>query len=141
MVDFGDCGVRVGTDVQSIDEVAASIETFGAHYLQRLFTDHEVHHSGGSTAAAAPGLAARFAAKEAAMKVLRPTDEIPTWRSIEVRSQAGGWTELELSDVAGELAVLQGLSRFSVSLSHGAGVAMATVVAICVPVNSGNPTD
>ena len=35
--------------------------------------------------------AARFAAKEATIKVLRPVGHQPDWRSVEVRRDAGGW--------------------------------------------------
>ena len=48
--------------------------------------------------------AARFAAKEAVMKVLRPVDDAPSWNEIEVRTTQGGWPEIELSGVAARMA-------------------------------------
>jgi len=68
-------------------------------------------------------------AKEAAIKVLRPVADIPRWKSIEVRRQPGGWVELALSEEAEEMATAAGLQQLTLSFSHGAGVAMATVVA------------
>jgi holo-[acyl-carrier protein] synthase len=121
--------VLVGTDVESIDEVAQSLIRFGDRYARRLFTAHEIESCGGVCMAAAPGLAARFAAKEATLKLLRPTVTVPGWRSIEVRRQDGGWVELKLTGEAADLARATGLQEFAVSLSHGAGVGMATVVA------------
>jgi holo-[acyl-carrier protein] synthase len=123
--------IRVGTDIEAISEVAASIERFGERYGKRLFTPHEVDCSGGLCAAGAPGLTARFAAKEATFKVLRLDDGIPPWDTIEVRRRTGGWTELLLSGQAAALAEAAGIVQLSVSLSHGAGVGMATVVALC----------
>ncbi|MEO9198838.1 MAG: hypothetical protein ABI206_08810, partial [Antricoccus sp.] len=55
--------IRVGTDIQAIDEIEQSIRAHGARYLTRLFTKHEIDSCGGLTAAPeilAPGLTARF---------------------------------------------------------------------------------
>lgn len=120
----------VGTDIQSIEEVADSIVRFGSRYATRLFTDHEIDSCGGVNTSAAPGLTARFAAKEATMKVLRPTERIPRWRSIEVCRQPGGWVEIALHAEAAELARERRISDMSVSLSHGGDVGTATVVAV-----------
>lgn len=125
--------IRIGTDVQSIAEVEASIAQFGDRYVRRIFTDHEVAACGGITTLAAPGLAARFAAKEATIKLLRPTTLVPAWRSIELRTRPGGAVEVCLHDEAADLAREARLGELSVSLSHGAGVGMATVVALAEP--------
>jgi len=121
--------LRVGTDVQSIDEVADAISAFGERYTRRLFTEHELSCCSGSAARQAAGLAARFAAKEAMLKVLRPTGEVPRWSSIEVRRQPGGWCELQLHHEAAELARAARVQSVSLSMSHGAGIGTATVVA------------
>ena len=88
---------RVGVDVQSVAEVAESIAHFGSRYTSRLFTEHELESCAGDPLRRAEGLAARFAAKEAMMKVLRPVENVPTYKSIEVRKMPGGWVELELA--------------------------------------------
>jgi holo-[acyl-carrier protein] synthase len=122
--------LRVGTDVQAIDEVRASIARFGARYAERIYTRQEIDSVGGLDAIdAASGLAARFAAKEATLKVLRPTTSVPGWRAIEVVRHEGGWCELVLADAALELATEQGIVELALSISHGAGVGMASVVA------------
>jgi holo-[acyl-carrier protein] synthase len=127
-----DLEVRVGTDVQSIEEVAASIARFGESYVRRLYTDHEIDCSGGTGPDAAPGLAARFAAKEATIKALRLNDEFPGWTAIEVRRRPGGWCELELHREAKRMAERAGVRQLSLSMSHGAGIATATVVGLFV---------
>lgn len=124
--------VRVGTDIQSVTEVEKAIARFGERYVRRLYTDHEVECCGGVRVEAAPGLTARFAAKEAVIKLLRPSDEMPPWKSIEVRRQPGGWCELRLHEGAQQLAQRAGLQQLSVSMSHGAGFSTATVVGLCV---------
>lgn len=118
--------VRVGTDVEAIADVQAALERWGERYASRLFTVAERAECGD----AAPRLAARFAAKEAAIKVLAPDDVIPRWCSIEVRTAASGAPSLVLHDEAAELARRRRLGPISVSLSHGAGIGTATVVAL-----------
>lgn len=128
-----DFDIRVGTDIQAIDEIEQSIRAHGARYLSRLFTPHEIESCGQIDDAPeilAPGLTARFAAKEATLKVLRPTYIVPSWLDIEVERQPGGWCELNLRNAAKELAVAANLFRFSVSISHGSGNAVATVIGL-----------
>jgi holo-[acyl-carrier protein] synthase len=130
-----DVGVqpRVGTDIESITDVAASLERFGARYANRLYTDAEIATCGGITAAAAPRLAARFAAKEAVLKLLDPADTIPGWRSIEIRNAPSGAPTVHLSGAAAELARERGIGPIALSMSHGAGVGLATAIALVAP--------
>jgi holo-[acyl-carrier protein] synthase len=121
--------ILVGTDVQPIDEVSASIDEFGSRYTRKIFTEHEMECCGSHPAAAAQGLAVRFAAKEAVLKILDTTRSVPPWKSIEVRRTSGGRPEIHLRDEAAQLAHDQGISGISLSLSHGAGIANAVVVA------------
>ena len=99
-------------DIVPVEEVAASVEHFGDRYVTRLFTPHEIatcRTAAGPRAAvrgayAVESLAARFAAKEAVVKVLRPIEMQPDWRSIEIHRMTGGWCEIRLSGRAAELA-------------------------------------
>jgi holo-[acyl-carrier protein] synthase len=119
----------VGIDLVDVRQVAESLERFGDRYVTRLFTAAEASYGRAEPAAAAERLAARFAAKEATVKVLRPEGEWPDWRSIEVRRASGGWCELALSGRAAELAAAAGLSDFALSLSHDGHYATAVVIA------------
>jgi holo-[acyl-carrier protein] synthase len=122
--------LRVGTDVQAVDEIRESLARFGARYAERIYTAGELAAAGGLDGSdPAPGLAARFAAKEATIKVLRPTVARPAWRSIEVVRREGGWCELALTGAAAQLARAQGVVELALSMSHGAGVGIASVVA------------
>jgi holo-[acyl-carrier protein] synthase len=122
-------GWRVGMDIACVDDVAESIGRFGDRYVCRLFTPHEISCCVGTPATTAAGLAARFAAKEATIKVLRPTETRPDWRSIEVRRHKGGWCGLILFGEASRLAREAGLTDLSVSLSHEGNFAAAVVMA------------
>jgi holo-[acyl-carrier protein] synthase len=120
----------VGTDLCSVQAVAESVATFGDRYLRRVYTDHELEYCGADPARSAEHLAARFAAKEAVVKVLRPVDARPDWRAIEVRRDPGGWCEIALSAGAATMAREAEISSLSVSMSHEGDIANAVVVAM-----------
>jgi holo-[acyl-carrier protein] synthase len=146
-----DC-MRVGMDLVPVDDVAASVERLGRRYLYRVFTPHEracarIGHMGSHPAAESAradtgrvdrastrysmqSLAGRFAAKEAAVKVLRPRGTRPEWRSIEVHRTVGGWCELRLSGLAALLATDAGITALAVSVTHEPMMAAACVVAM-----------
>lgn len=123
--------VRAGVDVTSVEEVARSIEVFGQRYLSRVFTPAEIESCRGERSPRAASLAARFAAKEATIKVLAPEDEATDLRTIEVRRRPSGACEIHLSGSAARLAERAGLGPFAVSLSHEGNVAVAIVLALC----------
>jgi holo-[acyl-carrier protein] synthase len=126
---FNHCGVRVGVDLVSIAEVQRSIETFGDRYTERLFSAHERASCAGDARTVAEGLAARFAAKEAAIKVLRPEGPAGLWRSIEVVRAQSGACDLRLSGEAARLAAAAGIETVAVSLAHERDMAVAVVLA------------
>jgi holo-[acyl-carrier protein] synthase len=115
--------LRLGCDVASADDVAASIASFGDRWLDRVFTPVERRESHDDPAR----LAARFAGKEAVLKVLRPrpTDAVAPHDVAIVHDDRGAPT-VELSGGASRLADDQHLGRVVVSLSHERGVALAT---------------
>jgi holo-[acyl-carrier protein] synthase len=125
--------IRIGFDVQSIEEVQDSIEEFGDRYTQRVFTPHEIESSVGDTSTRASSLAGRFAAKEAVLKVLDIEDKVPLMRSIEIWRPDDHRPTVRLQGLAADLARRQGIDEFSLSLSHSGGVAAAAVVAQISP--------
>ena len=64
---------RTGCDLQRIDDVTDAIRDFGARYLDRVYTpvEQDAYRTGG-----APSLAARFAAKEAVLKLIGTADGV-----------------------------------------------------------------
>jgi holo-[acyl-carrier protein] synthase len=122
--------VRVGVDLVSVDAVRESVRTHGERYLARVYTDRELDACRTDDGIAVERLAARFAAKEAAMKVLRPSaQDALAWRSIEVVGQPGGWVALQLSGGAAELAEEAGIEDLQLSITHEGLYACAVVVA------------
>ncbi len=119
---------RVGVDLVAVDDVAQALRDHGERYLLRVYSPAEVADSSG-TAPDPVRLAARFAAKEATLKVLRTPDTGIAWASIEILRANWGGVALVLSGVAAVQATRQGLGAFDVSLSHDSGFAVAVVLA------------
>jgi holo-[acyl-carrier protein] synthase len=127
---------RVGIDLVSVADVEGSMATFGQRYLDHVFTRAEQRAAAGPDAA--NRLAARFAAKEAAVKALRlHPDTVAPWTSIEVRTDADGWASLALTGGPAETAARAGLGDFVVSLTHEGGFAAAVVMATTTERSSG----
>jgi holo-[acyl-carrier protein] synthase len=115
---------RVGIDLASAQGVREALEAHGSRYLERVYTDAEQRDCAGDPRR----LAARFAAKEATVKVLRPGPgcAVPL-RDIEVVRHPDGHTELLLSGLAADRAAAEGLVDLAVSLSHEGDLATAVV--------------
>lgn len=123
--------------MMSVSEVAASLAHFGDRYTHRVFTlaernDCEYGNVSGGLCAApvvAARYAARFAAKESVIKVLRPTESRPQWRMIEtVRAPSGALT-VALVEEAAELAERQGIRDIEICITHEGAYAAAVAVA------------
>lgn len=119
--------IRTGCDLAAVEDVSAGIAAHGERYLTRVFTARERADTDDSP----ERLAARFAGKEAVVKLLRPTraDAIAPHDVAVVLDEHGAPT-IELGGAAATLAARLGIVEISVSLSHERGLAMATAVAL-----------
>ena len=124
--------IRVGLDLVAVDSIAESLRSeHRERYLARIYTEREVDDCRTATGLDAERLAARFAAKEATLKVLPAADEGLSLRSIEVRREPSGRVFLELTERAAALAAEAGVVELALSLTHEGGFAAAVVVAEC----------
>ena len=117
----------IGLDMVDVRRFAAVLER-RAGMRRRLFTDGELSYAM-ATVDPDTRLAARFAAKEAVMKVLGVGLGACKFRDIEVIRRASGRPELVLHGLAAERANAAGLADWQVSLSHTDSVAAAMVLA------------
>ncbi len=115
--------LRVGVDLVQVSRIAASVETFGERFVERVFTPAEAAY-----ATTPERLAARFAAKEAVKKALE-LDGVG-WRDIEVSRRANGACDVVLHGAARAAAEALG-ATLALSMSHDGDYATATVVASC----------
>lgn len=121
--------LRVGIDLVSVDAVREAVRDHGDRYLQRLFTEGELRDCETDHGLALERLAVRFAAKEATLKVLRPSDEGISWKSMEVVRHPTGWVGISLSGSAALIAENERLGGFVLSVAHETDYATAVVVA------------
>jgi holo-[acyl-carrier protein] synthase len=117
----------VGIDLVRVSRIAESLEHFGDRFLDRIFTPAEVAYAGSASAPSVTHerLAARFAAKEAALKAFGLVDAGVSWRELEVVREPSGACVLRLHGRARELA---GQGSAALSLSHEGDLATAVVV-------------
>jgi holo-[acyl-carrier protein] synthase len=122
---------RVGIDIVDVSRIQDSIQRFGNRFLNRLFTKEEQAYCKilANNEATSQRFAARFAAKEATIKVLRPETAMLDWRTIEIRRHQAGYCDIALYEEAADLARQRGIIALSVSMSHEAGYATAVVIA------------
>ena len=126
--------IAVGLDVVHVAEVTAALDRFGERYVQRVYTRGEAAYClAGTAAVGARRFAARFAAKEAAVKALAPTTRWTDWRAIEVRRQPSGACMLVLHGEAASLAAQRGIEHVALSMSHDGDLAVACVIALRTP--------
>ena len=117
--------VEVGIDVVEIDRIQAVLARFGERFLRRVYTERERERYRNRPSE----LAARFAAKEAVMKVLGTGVRGIRWRDIEVLPNRRGKPIVVLYETAAARAAFLGFSHVAISLTHSRSEAMAVVVA------------
>jgi holo-[acyl-carrier protein] synthase len=122
--------LRVGLDLVAVDTVEKTLSgAHAAHYLERVYTQREVDDCRDSSDMIDPmRLAARFAAKEAAIKALPGAGEGLRLTTIEVVPDSSGAVRLQLSGHAAELAKAAGITELALSITHDSGFAAAAVV-------------
>ena len=120
--------VGTGIDIAEVPRIRQSIERFGQRFLNRIFTPGEIRYCD-SKANRFERYAARFAAKEAAMKALGTGWNYGvTWRDCEVTRLPGGRPTIAFHGKAQEFAAKLGVRNAALSLSHTEEQAIAQVI-------------
>jgi holo-[acyl-carrier protein] synthase len=120
--------VGTGIDIAEVPRIAASIARFGERFLRRIFTEGEIRYCDGK-ANRAERYAARFAAKEAAMKAIGTGwNHGVTWRDVEVSRMPGGRPTITFHGKAAEFSAKLGTKHVALSLTHTAEHAIAQVI-------------
>ena len=119
--------IGIGLDATEIHRVRQAIDRFGDRFLRRVFTDGEIAYAL-KRRDPAPHFAARFAAKEAAMKALGTGhSQGVLWRNIEV-VRVGGPPKLTFhGGAAARFAALRA-HRTLLTISHSETLALAQVL-------------
>lgn len=120
--------VGTGIDLAEVPRIAAAIERFGDRFLRRIFTADEIRYCD-SKANRAERYAARFAAKEAALKAIGTGwGRGVNWTEVEVRRQPGGRPTIAFHGRAAEFAQRLGVKHAALSLTHTKETALAQVI-------------
>jgi len=121
-----------GVDLCEVARIAAAIERYGRRFLERVFTAREIAYADGK-ANRFERYAARFAAKEAAMKALGTGWHGVAWRDFEVANLPSGRPTLNFHGKAAEIAAKLGVERVSLSITHTKEQALAMVILENIP--------
>ena len=116
--------LTTGVDIIEIERIQRVLERWGQRFLNRIYTEGERAYCRGRS----QNLAARFAAKEAAMKALGTGLRGVGWKDVEVVRGEGGAPSIRLHGRALGRAEKLGVKDLSLSLSHSRHYAVAFVV-------------
>ncbi len=120
--------VGTGIDIAEVPRIRAAIGRFGRRFLHRIYTSGEMIYCD-SKANRVERYAARFAAKEAAMKALGTGwSRGVRWRDIEVVRPRGSRPTIVFSGQAAAWAEKLGVKNISLSISHTEEQAIAHVI-------------
>ena len=113
----------IGVDIIEIARIRQAIARWGDRFLNRVYTEPELklYHSKFSS------LAARFAGKEAVMKLLGTGRTGIGWREIETLSHPGGRPLVNLYGRARMKAAKLGVTEVIITISHSKEYAVAFV--------------
>ena len=120
--------VGTGIDIAEVERIRQTIERFGRRFIERVFTADEIRYCE-SKANKIERYAARFAAKEAAMKAIGTGwNRGVTWRDVEVRRSPGQRPTMVFHGRAADFFTALGAKRAHLSLTHTQEFAMAQVI-------------
>lgn len=137
---LGSTHVRgIGVDLAQIARLRRAVERWDDRFLRRVFTDAEIAYCR-RRRDPIPHFAARFAAKEAALKALGTGLAMGVrWRELEVRREPGEAPTLVLSGRCGTLARAKGVGHALLSLTHDGDYALAQVMLVAAPSGDAAP--
>ncbi len=118
----------IGIDMEDVERMRLVIDRHGHRFLDKVYTAREIAYVE-DKANRYERYAARFAAKEAAMKALGTGwNRGVHWRDLEITNGPGGCPSLNLSGGALSRAKQMGYRRALVSMSHTRQTAIAQVI-------------
>jgi holo-[acyl-carrier protein] synthase len=124
--------IGTGIDTIEVERVERAIvrPLTGHRFRARVFTEREIAYCEARGRGRFQSYAARFAAKEAAMKALGTGwNRNVGWNEIEVVRERGQAPTIKLTGKAAAFAARRKIERFHLSLSHTEASAIAHVIA------------
>ena len=120
----------IGVDLVRIPRMRAVIARWDERFLRRVFTEGEIAYCR-ARRDPVPHFAARFAAKEAAMKALGTGLRMGVrWRDLEVRRERGQAPHLVLHGRSREVGARRGGHTMLLALTHDGDYALAQAMLV-----------
>lgn len=120
--------VGLGIDLAEVDRIRNAIERHGRRFTDRIYTVAEIAYVE-RKANRYERYAARFAAKEAAMKAIGTGWRRGVrWQDFEVANLPTGRPTLQFHGVAAQIADSLGVRNIALSLTHTAEQGLAIVI-------------
>ena len=123
--------IRTGIDIIEIDRIARVYRQRPQRFLNKIFTKEEQRLLTGYRHPV-KHLAARFAAKEAVMKLLGMGIGRLSWKEVEILALSSGEPYVKLNQRAAARAAALSLSPVALSFSHSRNYAVAQAVALSI---------
>jgi holo-[acyl-carrier protein] synthase len=128
-----------GIDLVDVESIRRWIEDPRDPLVSRCFTAEEIAEIGEGLDRV-ERLAGRFAAKEAVLKALGTGYGAGiSFKDVMVRRKAGHPPEVVLCGGAAHVAAALGVADWKLSISHAGGMAIASAIALGIPVQSADP--
>ena len=122
--------VSIGSDLCQISRIADVLERRGEGFCARVFTDAERAYCDRRPRSRPSHYAGRFAVKEAVMKALGTGWRSGVrWVDIETLREPGQAPTIHLHGRTADLARERGITRWHLTITHDADLALAFVVA------------
>ena len=119
--------LSLGTDLIQVERIRRAVTRWGDRFLNRVFTKEEINYCKKKKLPEI-SLAARFAAKEAAMKALGTgLSRGVSWKDFEVIRNPGAKPEMKLSE---KIKKRFGNKKILISLTHTQDQALAVALLI-----------
>jgi len=129
----------IGIDLVLISRMREVIARWDERFLRRVFTEAEIAYCR-ARRDPVPHFAARFAAKEAALKALGTGLDLGvSWRELEVQRERGQAPSLILSGRSREIGLRRGGHRMLLALTHDGDYAMAQAMLVSDPADPTAP--
>ncbi len=118
--------IGIGVDIIEIDRIRKSIDRFGDHFLNKIYTKKELDYCLAKHNKY-QHLAARFAAKEAIYKAIASGwEKEATWKNIEITNEQNGLPTVKFLGKLNEF-VSDG-KEIKISLSHSENYVVAVAL-------------
>ncbi|MGM0601869.1 MAG: holo-ACP synthase [Bacillota bacterium] len=119
--------IGTGVDIVENQRIERLIKKYGDRFIEKIFLNEEIAYCRGKSKNTGC-FAARYAAKEAALKALGTGLRNNSWHDIRIIHSSLGRPEMILKGNAGKLAAEKNVKNIFVSISHEKNYSIAQVI-------------